>query len=80
VAEAILLKEARARKISVTNDEIQKTVAEMRDGRSEQRFKEKLKKSGMSYDLFLQRVENRVFVSKLMNTLVKDDSVTEAIV
>lgn len=77
VAEAILIKEARNRKITVPDDELQKTVAAMRAGKSEQEFIDGLKKSGITYNLYLSRVKNRMILTRLMSDLVKDDSVTE---
>jgi parvulin-like peptidyl-prolyl isomerase len=49
----------------------------MRGGKSETELMDGLKKSGMSYDLFKKRVKNRLLLTKLMATLVKDDSVTD---
>jgi parvulin-like peptidyl-prolyl isomerase len=78
IAEALLIEEAKAEKISVSEDELQKALVAMRGNKSEKDFQDEIKKSGISYDLFLKRVKNRMLVSKLMGTLVKDDSLTEA--
>lgn len=77
IAQALLLREAKAKKISVTDEEVRKTIDGMRGGRSEQEFQEGLKKKGTPYDIFQERVRRNLIISKLMASLVKDDSVTE---
>ncbi|HAM49445.1 MAG TPA: hypothetical protein DCP92_01625 [Nitrospiraceae bacterium] len=77
IAEALLLEEAKARKISYSEDELQKAIAGIKGNKSEKDFKDALVKSGMSYDLFVKRVKNRLLVSKLISAEVKDDSITE---
>ncbi|MGD1075203.1 MAG: peptidyl-prolyl cis-trans isomerase [Thermodesulfovibrionales bacterium] len=76
IAEALLVEEAKAKNISVSEDELQKTLATIRGNKSEKDFKDEIKKSGISYDLFVKKLKNRLLVSKLMNTVVKDDSIT----
>lgn len=77
IAEALLLEEAKSRKIAVTDDEIKKTIDGMRGSKDEKDFKEDLRKSGTTYDIFLKKLRNRLILSKLMGDLVKDDSISE---
>lgn len=77
IAEVLLLKEARSRKIEVKEDEVKKVIETMRGNKKEEEFIKEIKKTGLSYDTFKRRVRNRLLISKLMEELVKDDSVTE---
>jgi parvulin-like peptidyl-prolyl isomerase len=77
IAEVLLLKEARARKIEVKDDEVKKAIDAMRGDRKEEDFRKEIKKTGLSYETFKRRVRNRLMISKLMEELVKDSSVTE---
>ncbi len=77
VANLLLMREARARKIGITEDELKKTVDAIRGAKSDKEFREDLKKSGVTYDIFMKRVRERLVISKLMSELIKDDSVTE---
>lgn len=77
VAQALLVKEAKAKKIVTTDEEVQKTIDSMRGGASEKDFKEKLKAKGISNKVLLEKVRNDILISKLLDSLVKDDQVTE---
>lgn len=77
IAEVLLLKEARSRKIEVKEDEVKKVIETMRGNKKEEEFIKEIKKTGLSYDTFKRRVRNRLLISKLTEELVKDDSVTE---
>jgi parvulin-like peptidyl-prolyl isomerase len=78
IAQALLLKEAKGRKITATDEEVKKTVEAMRGKASEQEFAAALQKKGLTQALFAERVKDQLLVSKLATELVKDDSVTEA--
>ncbi|MCX7793469.1 MAG: peptidyl-prolyl cis-trans isomerase [Thermodesulfovibrionales bacterium] len=77
IAEVLLLKEVRSRKIEVKEDEVKKIIDSMRGNKTEEEFRKEVKKAGLSYDTFKTRVRNRLLIAKLMEELVKDDSVTE---
>ncbi|MBI5740774.1 MAG: peptidyl-prolyl cis-trans isomerase [Nitrospirae bacterium] len=77
IAHALLVREAKAKKISVKDEEVRKTIEGMRGDMTEQEFKEGLKKREMPYNIFQDRVKSALLISKLMTSLVKDDSVTE---
>lgn len=77
IAEVLLLKEARSRKIEVKEDDVKKLIEAMRGNKKEEEFRKDIKKIGLSYETFKTRVRNRLIIAKLMEELVKDDSVTE---
>ncbi|MBI5099408.1 MAG: peptidyl-prolyl cis-trans isomerase [Nitrospirae bacterium] len=77
VAQTLLVKEAVAKKIGATGEEVQKTIDSMRGSASEKDFREKLKTKDISYNILLEKVRNDILVSKLLDSLVKEDEVTE---
>lgn len=77
IGEALLVKEAKARKITVSETELKEAIALQRGNKTEKEFKEKLKKSGVPYDIFQKRIKDRIMITKLLNGLVKGDSITE---
>lgn len=77
IGEVLLLREARARKIEVKEDEVKKVIDAMRGDKKEEEFRKEIKDTGLSYDTFKKRIRNSLVISKLMEELVKDDSVTE---
>lgn len=77
ISEALLVKEAKAKNIVVTGEEIEKNISVMRGSASEQDFREGLNKRGMRYDVLQERVRTGLLVSKLLSSLVKDDAVSE---
>jgi len=77
IAEALLIKEAKGKKISVTDEEVQKAIDVMRGSTNEQEFIEGLKKKEMPYNIFKDRVRRSMVVSKLMDSLVTAESVSE---
>jgi parvulin-like peptidyl-prolyl isomerase len=77
IAEVLLLKEAKAKKINVSDEEVKKAIDSIRGNRNEQEFKKELEKVGLSYAVFQKRVKNNLMINKLMEEFVKEDSVTE---
>lgn len=77
VAELLLTKEAKAKKLSVADEEVQRAVQQMRGNRSDTDFREEVKKTGISYELFLSRLKTQILISKLMDSLVPEDSLKE---
>lgn len=77
IAEVLLLKEAKSRKIDVKDEELKKTIDAMKGNKKDEEFRKEVKKTGLSYETFQKRVKNRLIISKLMEELIRDDSVTE---
>ncbi len=77
IGEALLVKEARSKKITVSDSEVREAIAAQRGNRTEKEFIEELKKSGISYDIFEKRTRDRLLITKLLDELVKEDSITE---
>jgi len=77
IAEALLIKEAKEKKISVTDEEVQKAIDVMRGGTDEQEFIEGLKKKEIPYNIFKDRVRRSIIISKLMDSLVTAESVSD---
>jgi parvulin-like peptidyl-prolyl isomerase len=77
IAQSLLVKEAKEKGVAVTNEEVQKMIDSIKGGATEQQFRDVLRKKGMPENIFRDRVKDNLFVSKLLVSLVKDDSVTE---
>ncbi len=77
IAEVLLLKEAKSRKIDVKDEDVKKTIDAMRGSKKDEDFRKEVKKTGLSYETFQKRIKNRLIISRLMEELIKDDSITE---
>lgn len=77
IGEALLIKEAKAKNIAVSEAEVKGAIAAQRGNRSEKEFIDELRRSGISYDTFQKRMRDRILITKLLNELVKEDSITE---
>ncbi len=77
IAEVLLLKEAKSRKIAVADEDLKKTIDAMRGSKKDEEFRKEVKKTGLSYETFQKRVKNRLIIARLMEELIKEDSVTE---
>ena len=77
VSEAVLLKEARAKKIAVSEEEVRRAMGMIRGGRSEQEFRDELKKEGIVYDSYMKLVKNRLVISMLIAGLVRDNAISD---
>jgi foldase protein PrsA len=77
IAQALLVREAKSRKISVTDEEVHIAIEGMRGGISKKEFIEGLKKNGLPYNIFQNRVRSNLLVAKLMDSLVREEALTE---
>lgn len=77
IGEAILIKEAKVKGLTVSESELKQAVAAQRGNRSEREFIEELKKTGISYETFQKRIKDRMLITKLLGEVVKEDSITE---
>lgn len=77
IGEALLVKEAKARGMAVTESELKDALASQRGNRTEKEFIEELRKSGIAYDIFQKRIRDRILINKLLNELVKETAITE---
>jgi foldase protein PrsA len=77
IGETLLIKEAKTRKITVADSELQEAIAAQRGSRSEKEFIDDLKRSGISYEIFQKRMRDRILITKLLNELVRENSITE---
>lgn len=77
IGEMLLIKEAKSRGITVSEPELQEAIAARRGKRNEKEFVEELRKSGISYEIFQKRIRDGILITKLLNEMVKDNSVTE---
>jgi foldase protein PrsA len=77
IAQVLLVREAKAKEISVTDEEVQKSIDGIRGGTNKQEFIERLVSQGMPYNIFEDRVRKNLVISKLMDSLVREDALTE---
>lgn len=77
IGEAILVKEAKTRGMTVTESELKDALAVQRGNRTEKEFIEELRKAGITYDIFQKRIKDRILINKLLNELVKETAITE---
>lgn len=77
IGDALSVKEAKARNITVTEAELKEAITFQRGNKGEKEFIEELRKSGISYEIFQKRMKDRILINKLINELVKEDSITE---
>jgi parvulin-like peptidyl-prolyl isomerase len=78
VADRLLLGGAKEAGIAATGEEIEREMARMRQGLTEEAFKKELKTKGITLDFMKERIRERIVLERFVVHLVPDDSVGEA--
>jgi len=77
ITQKLLLQGARARNITVSDDEVKREVEFIKSIRGEEELKKTLKKSSLSMQEFMDIVREKIMVAKFIESLVPEDSITE---
>lgn len=77
IGEKLMLDEAAARGIKVSDEEVNKEFAVIKKNVGAEQFIKALKEKGMTQDSFKKRTQEKMILTKLVESFVKDDSVSE---